>query len=60
LKTQEAIKKPKWTHLPHPPHSPDLAAFHLFEAPKDAIHGKKFGSDNNDNEKVKKWLQIQN
>jgi len=56
LKTQEAIKKLKWTLLPHPPHSPDLAAFHLFEVLKNAIHGKKSGSGNNVNENVKKWL----
>jgi hypothetical protein len=56
LKTQEAIKKVKRTLLPHPPHSPDIAAFHLFEVLKNAIHWKKFGSNNNVNEKVRKWL----
>jgi histone-lysine N-methyltransferase SETMAR len=36
-----------WTLLLHPPYSPDLAPsdFHLFRALKDAIHGKRFGSD---------------
>jgi histone-lysine N-methyltransferase SETMAR len=46
LKTQEAITKLGWTVLPHPPYSPDLASdFHLFGALKDAIHGKRSGSD---------------
>jgi hypothetical protein len=48
LKTKEAVTK---TQI-HPPHRPDLAAFHLYEALKDAIHGKKFGSDDNVNEKA--------
>jgi hypothetical protein len=47
LKAQEAITNLGWTVLPHTPYSPDLAPsdFHLFEALKDAIHGKRFGSD---------------
>jgi hypothetical protein len=41
------ITKLGWTVLPHPRYSPVLAPsdFHLFGAPKDAIRGKRFGSD---------------
>jgi histone-lysine N-methyltransferase SETMAR len=47
FKTQEAITKLRWTVLPHPPYSPDLAPsdLHLFGALEDAIRGKSFGSD---------------
>jgi hypothetical protein len=34
--------------------------FHLFGALKDAINGKKFGSDDGVIEEVKKWLRVQN
>jgi histone-lysine N-methyltransferase SETMAR len=46
LKTQEAITELGQTAPPHPPYSPNTAPsdFHLFGAPKDAIHGKSFGS----------------
>jgi hypothetical protein len=62
LITQEAITKVRWTVLPHPPHSPDLAPseFHLFEALKDVIHGKRFGSNDEEIEELKKWLCVQN
>jgi histone-lysine N-methyltransferase SETMAR len=62
LKTREAITKLGWTVLPHPHYSPDLAAsvFHPFGAFKDAIRGKRFGSDGEFIEGVKKWLQVQN
>jgi hypothetical protein len=42
-KHRKRLKNLKWTLLPHPPHSPDLATFHLFGALKDAILRKKFG-----------------
>jgi histone-lysine N-methyltransferase SETMAR len=47
LKTREAITILGCTVLPHPPYSPDLAPsdFYLFGALKDAICGKRFGSD---------------
>jgi transposase len=57
LKTREAITKLGWTVLTHPPYSPD---FHLFGALKVAIRGKRFGSDDEFIEGVKKWLQVQN
>jgi histone-lysine N-methyltransferase SETMAR len=61
LKTQEAITKLGWTVLPHAPYIPDLAPsdFHLFEALKDAIRGKRFGSDDKVTEEEKKWLRVQ-
>jgi histone-lysine N-methyltransferase SETMAR len=42
LHTQEAITKLKWTVLPHPPYSPDLAPsdYHNFSPLKDGIRGK--------------------
>jgi hypothetical protein len=57
LKTQEAVTKLGWTVLSRPPYSPDLAPsdFHLFGALKDAIRGKRFGSDDEVIEEVKKW-----
>jgi transposase len=47
LKTREAITKHRWTLLPQPPYSPDLAPsnLYLFDALKDAIRVKGFGSD---------------
>jgi histone-lysine N-methyltransferase SETMAR len=61
LKTQEAITKLGWTVLPHPPYSPDLVPsdFHFFGALKDAIRGKRLGSDDEVVQLVKKWLQVQ-
>jgi histone-lysine N-methyltransferase SETMAR len=61
VKTQEAITKLGWTVLPHQPYRPDIAPsdFHLFGALKDAISGKRFGSDYEVTEKVKKWLRVQ-
>jgi hypothetical protein len=49
------------TVLPHPPYSPDLAPsdFHIFGALKDAIHGKRFGGNDEVIEEVKKWLRVQ-
>jgi histone-lysine N-methyltransferase SETMAR len=40
--------------FPHPPYRPDLAPsdFHLFGALKDAIRGKRFGSDDEVSEEV--------
>jgi histone-lysine N-methyltransferase SETMAR len=47
MKTQEVVTQFGWTVFPHPPYSPDLAPsdLHLFGALKDAIRGKRFGSD---------------
>jgi hypothetical protein len=61
LQKQEAITKLGWTVLPHPPNSPDHAPsdFHVFGAHKDAIRGKRFGSDDEVTEEVKKWLRVQ-
>ena len=61
LKTQEAITKLGWAVLPHPPYSPDLAPsdFHLFGALKDNIRRKRFGTDEEVVEEVKKWLRDQ-
>ena len=45
----------------HPPCRTDLAAsdFHLLGAPKDAIDGERFESDDEVIEEVKKWLRVQ-
>jgi histone-lysine N-methyltransferase SETMAR len=61
LKTQEANTELKWTVLPHPPHSPDLALsdFHLFGALKDVIRGKRFVSDDGVIEEVAASTQIE-
>jgi histone-lysine N-methyltransferase SETMAR len=61
LKTQDALTKLGWTVLPHPPYSPDLVPsdFHLSGALKDAIRGKRFGSDDEATEEVKKGLRVQ-
>lgn len=54
--TQEMLTKLGWEVLPHPPYSPDLAPsdFFLFGPLKEALRGKKFGS----NEEVK--IHVQN
>jgi histone-lysine N-methyltransferase SETMAR len=47
--------------LPHPPHSPDLALsdFHLFQKIKKHLRGQRFHSDEDVQNKVKKWLRAQ-
>ena len=59
LQTREAITKLKWTVLPHPAYSPDLAPsdYHLFGPLKDGIRGKKFDKDDEVMEEVRKWLR---
>jgi histone-lysine N-methyltransferase SETMAR len=61
LETQETITKLGQTVVPHPPYSPDLAPsyLHLSGALKDAIHGKRFGSDDEVGQEVKKCLRVQ-
>jgi len=56
--TEKAITKLGRTVLPHSPYSPGLASsdFHLFEALKDALCGKKLGSDDEVTAEVKNWL----
>jgi len=56
--TQKAITKLGRTVLPLSQYSPGLASsdFHLFEALKDAMCGKRLGSDDEVTEEVKKWL----
>jgi hypothetical protein len=58
LKIQKAITKLGWTVLPHPPQGPDLAPSdcHLFGA----IRGKRFASDDEVVQDVKKSLRVQN
>jgi hypothetical protein len=62
LKTQEAITTLEWTVFPNPPYSPvpPPLDFHLFGALEDAIRGKRFGSDDEVTEGVKKWLRVRN
>jgi len=61
LKALEANTSLGRTVFPHTLYSPDLAPsfFHLFGVLKDAILGKRFGIDDEFNEKVKKWLRLQ-
>jgi len=58
LNTQQAITEIRRTVLPHSPYSTGLASsdFHLFEALKDALCGKRLGSDDEVIAEVKKWL----
>jgi histone-lysine N-methyltransferase SETMAR len=48
LRTHEAIAKMRWTILPHPAHSPDLALtdYHLFGPVTDALCGRHFADGN--------------
>jgi transposase len=50
-----------WKILPHPPYSPDLAPldFHLFPKMKKHIRGQRFHSNEDAENKVKKWLHAQ-
>jgi hypothetical protein len=59
LRTTEAIIKLRWTVLPHPSYSPDMAPsdYHLFGILKDSIRGTKFEDDNSLVASVKKWLK---
>jgi len=47
VRTREIFTHLGWAVLPPPPYSPGLATshFHLFGALKDAVHGRKFESD---------------
>jgi hypothetical protein len=49
----------RWTVLPHPPYSPDLAPsdYHLIGKLKDSIRGTKFEDDDSLVASVKKWLK---
>jgi histone-lysine N-methyltransferase SETMAR len=59
--THETVAKLKDLHfecLPHPLYSPDLAPsdFHVLVALKGELSGRKFGSDEEDQEVVHNWL----
>jgi hypothetical protein len=47
-----------WNTFPHPSYSRDLDAsdFHLFRALRNAIQGKRFGSDEEIMKEVEQWL----
>jgi histone-lysine N-methyltransferase SETMAR len=47
LSTHKAITRVRWTVLPHPAHSPDLASsnYHLFGPVKDALCGCHYADD---------------
>ena len=51
-----------WELLQHPPYSPDLAPsdFHLFGPLKDLLGGIKFGSDEDVQQHVLKFLRVAN
>jgi hypothetical protein len=60
LKTRKAKTALGWAVLSHILYSPYPApsVFHLFGALKDAIRRKRFGIDDEVNEKLKKRLQL--
>ena len=59
--TRETLEQLKWTVLPHPPYSPDLAPsdYHLFGPLKEFLGGKKFQSDAEVQSVVQNWMNQQ-
>jgi histone-lysine N-methyltransferase SETMAR len=56
--TQDAMPSLKFTAVPHPPYSPDLAPsdFWLFPKLKETLKGKHFSSDAKVEAAVRKWI----
>jgi histone-lysine N-methyltransferase SETMAR len=59
--TQERIRELQWELLEHPPYSPGLAPsdFHLFDALKNHLGGKRFVDDEGVETEVREWLRQQ-
>ena len=59
--TKRLLKHFRWEVFDHPPYSPDLAPsdFHLFPHMKRSLGGQHFGTDNELQTSVKKWLKAQ-
>lgn len=57
--TQELLEKFKWTVMPHPPFSLDLAPsdYHLFPKLKEYFGGQRFVSDDKVKEEVIRFLK---
>ena len=60
-RTAETIKELGFEVLEHPPYSPDLAPsdFHMFGPLKEALRGRRFATDEEVIDAVKKWLKMQ-
>ena len=59
--TTALLEKFKWDILYHPPYSPDFAPvdFHLFLHLKKHLAGKKFDDDDEVQEEVVTWFNVQ-
>jgi transposase len=59
--TQDAMTSTKFTVVPHPPYSPDLAPsdLRLFPKLKETLEGQHFSSDAEVEAAVRKWLSSQ-
>jgi len=59
--TQDAMTSLKFTAVPHPPYSPDLAPpdFWLFPKLKETLKGQHFSSDAEVEADVRKWISSQ-
>jgi len=59
--TVETVQQLGFTLLQHPPYSPDLARsdYHIFGPLKEALHGRRFTSDEEVKEVVHTWLREQ-
>jgi len=59
--TQDAMTSLKFTVVPHPPYSPDLAPsdFWLFPKLKQTLKGQHFSSDAEVEAAVRKWISSQ-
>ena len=58
IRTMEAITSFRWTVIPHPPYSPDLALsdYHFFGPMKEGLRGNRYGDDNEVKTAVLNWL----
>jgi histone-lysine N-methyltransferase SETMAR len=58
VETQEAIIQLGWLMLPHPSYCPGLTPldFHLFRLLNNAVHGRKYKSDDDILSTIKTWL----
>ncbi|KAG8231260.1 hypothetical protein J437_LFUL011114 [Ladona fulva] len=56
--TQDLLKGFRWTVIPHPPYSPDLAPsdYHLFPKLKEHLGGQRFWTDDEVKEEVTCFL----
>ena len=59
IKTRKTVTSFKWTTLPHPPYSPDLAPsdYHLFNPVKEGLRNKHYACDKEVKTAVMKLLK---